>query len=97
MATRTMVIEGSSIHSIASFYDEINRVFMAEAGWHLGQSLDALNDMLYGYRGVTIVWKDAHHSKAALGREATRQHYLGKLSSPERYDVKKISADLERL
>jgi len=97
MPLQTITIEGSRINDIASFYDEINRVFMAESDWHLGQSLDALNDMLYGFHNITIIWNDARHSKTALGYAVTRQHYLHKLKSPDRYNIKKISADLAML
>jgi RNAse (barnase) inhibitor barstar len=60
----TLVIEGSNIHDISSFYEEINRVFMSEVDWKLGANLDALNDMFYGAYGAlkgaepfTLVWQ----------------------------------------
>ncbi|AWX92328.1 hypothetical protein DPM13_00970 [Paracoccus mutanolyticus] len=37
---------------LPGFYDEMNRVFMAAEDWQLGDSLDALNDMLYGGYGA---------------------------------------------
>lgn len=67
-------IDGAAIVDIASFYAEINRVFMAGEDWALGESLDALHDMLFGGYGViagadavTISWKDMARSRAALG------------------------------
>lgn len=43
-----LVLRGSTVSDIASFYGEVNRVFMADEEWQLGHSLDALDDMLYG-------------------------------------------------
>ena len=45
----TLTIAGHAIRDIASFYDEINRVFMACEDWSLGPSLDALDDLFYGH------------------------------------------------
>ncbi len=77
-ARRTFVIEGANIVDIASFYLEVNRVFMANEDWQLGETLDGLNDMLYGGYGalagsgpVEILWRDMDASRAALGASAT--------------------------
>ena len=35
---RQLTIDGSRIRDIASFYDEINRVFMAGVGWPLART-----------------------------------------------------------
>ena len=71
-------IDGSTITDIASFYAQINRLLMAGESWELAESLDALNDVLYGGYGaiegrqpVRIVWKDMTATRAALGRDAT--------------------------
>ena len=45
----TMRLDGRRVHDIASFYDEINRVFMTGVDWQLGPSLDALDDMRDGH------------------------------------------------
>lgn len=47
--TRRVTILGERIHDIPSFYDEVNRVFMENEAWSIGQSLDAFDDMLYGH------------------------------------------------
>ncbi|WP_332713323.1 barstar family protein [Pelagibacterium mangrovi] len=90
----TFTIEGGAIFDIASFYAELNRVFMAGESWTLGQSLDALDDMLYGGYGalkdkerVRIVWRDIDKSRQALGLATTRAYYQAKLAQPERYDT----------
>ncbi|MCG2839656.1 barstar family protein [Sandaracinobacter sp. RS1-74] len=97
-------LEGRAIHDIPSFYAEVNRLFMAGEDWKLGQSLDALDDLLYGGYGalqgharVRLVWRDMEQSRAALGKEATRALYLEKLKQPERYDVGRIKRDLAAL
>jgi len=101
---KTLVIEGSRIADIASFYDEINRVFMQGVDWRLGASLDALNDLLYGGYGaiagtepIRIEWRDMASSRAALGVEATRAFYLSKLREPDRYDSARFARDLAAL
>lgn len=101
----TFIIDGSKIHDIPSFYDEINRVFMADVDWKLGQSLDALNDMLYGGYGkikgneeINLVWKDFHKNKNDLGLELTKDYYHKKLKSPSVFNtafVKEKLAELE--
>lgn len=78
IAPKQFEIDGSAITDIASFYVQINRLLMAGECWTLGESLDALNDVLYGGYGaiggrepVRIVWKDMAATRAALGRDAT--------------------------
>ncbi|MDB6454037.1 barstar family protein [Falsirhodobacter sp. 20TX0035] len=97
-----LVLEGSRIHDIPGFYDEINRVFMAGEEWRLGQSLDALDDLLHGGYGAlagqtdaTLLWRDSRISCQSLGYEATRKWLLTKLSPP--YDSRRIQAQLDAL
>lgn len=47
MTPRTIEIDGTTIHGIPSLYAELNRVFMPDEEWTLGESLDALDDLLY--------------------------------------------------
>ena len=81
-----IIIQGSAIHDIPSFYEEINRVFMADENRNIGNSLDALNDLLYGGFGVlngkekvTLLWLDLEKSRQALGYEVTKAYYEQKL------------------
>lgn len=101
---QSFVIEGSRISDIASFYDEINRVFMADEDWKLGASLDALNDLLHGGLGalkgnerVRLVWQDFEKNRSELGFEVTRTFYQRKLLHPEIYNSERIKADLAAL
>ena len=103
---KTIIIEGNNISDVISFYNEINRVFMQNEDWKLGNSLDALNDLFYGGYGeikgkesVELIWKDISKSKSALGYEATKAFYEEKLANPGTYNVKWAEeklAELER-
>lgn len=102
--TKTLSIIGQNIHDIPSFYAEINRVFMAGAEFRLGDSLDALNDMLYGGYGtidgrepVRIVWHDIDASRSALGMETTRAFLSEKLRRPDLFNVALIDGQLDAL
>lgn len=102
--TRTLTIDGSRIHDIPSFYDEINRVFMAGVDWTLGPSLDALDDLLYGGYGALdgdapaiLVWTHVAASREALGVDATRQYLLAKLAHPERFSSSQAQRALDAL
>ena len=104
MHPKKLTIQGSAIHDIQSFYDEVNRVFMADEDWQLGPSLDALDDMLYGGYGVLfdagnveLHWSDIEHSRQSLGVEATRAYYLDKLAQPDRFDVARFQKALAEL
>lgn len=84
--SKQIIINGHFIHDIASFYEEINRVFMTNENWKLGNSLDAFNDLLYGGFGaiknnetVDLIWLDMEKSRQALGYETTRAYYEDKL------------------
>ncbi|MFE7407065.1 DUF2087 domain-containing protein [Isoptericola sp. NPDC057559] len=90
---RTLHLDGRRVVSVATFYDELNRVFMAGEDWDLGPSLDALDDLLHGGFGaahgadrVTVVWHAFDRSRDALGFAATRAYYLAKLGDP-RFDA----------
>lgn len=83
---KQLAIEGNAINDIASFYEEINRVFMVGESWTIGHSLDAFNDLLFGGYGalqgaqsVGIRWHHMDHSRTALGYQTTRAYYLDKL------------------
>ncbi len=101
---KTLIIEGDAIDGIASFYDEINRVFMMSEDWKLRPSLDALNDLLYGGFGAidgaepfTLIWRNIARSRTELGLDATREHYRAKLDRPDIYDRARIEKDIAAL
>lgn len=100
----TVHIDGRRVESIASFYAEVNRVFMGGEDWRLGESLDALDDLLYGGHGslhgheqARVVWEEHERSAVALGLGATREQLREKLATPQRYDQGLIRRRLEQL
>ena len=102
--SRTLTLDGRRIRDLASFYAEINRVFMTGVDWPLGHSLDALDDMLYGGYGaldgdapVTLVWTDFEKNRRDLGIDVTRAWLQDKLDTPGRYDKARIRRDLDAL
>ncbi|MEO3997357.1 ribonuclease inhibitor [Mesorhizobium sp. CAU 1732] len=102
--TKTLTIDGTAIHDIPSFYDEINRVFMAGEDWKLGASLDALADMFRGGYGaieggepIKLIWLAMERSRTQLGLEATRAFYQDKLARPEMFNTEAISSRLAAL
>lgn len=104
MPTKTLVLDGNNIHDIPSFYDEINRVFMADEDWQLGPSLDALDDMFYaaygalkGQTSTELVWLAMDKNRADLGLDATRAYYQEKLSHPDTFNPRWVRDRLDEL
>ena len=100
--TKTLTLEGARILDIASFYAEVNRVFMAGEDWKLGESLDALDNLLRGGYGairgrepVRLVWKDMASSRSALGVAATAAYLRAKLDRPDLFNAERIGRQLE--
>lgn len=60
-------LRGAAITDIASLYDELNRVFMADEDWQLGPSLDALDDLLYGGYGAAFGSTTGHSAGPSKG------------------------------
>ena len=101
---KTLTINGARIDGIASFYAEINRVFMTGETWTLGESLDALDDLLYGGYGAlaghasaTVHWTHIAHSRAALGVAATRAWLQEKQARPGMFNAAGIATQLDAL
>lgn len=99
-----VTIEGSAITGIPSFYDEVNRVLMAGEDWRLGDSLDALDDLLHGGYGTlagggpaTIVWKDMDASRAALGHATTAAFLRARLPGRTRFNGASIPGQIAEL
>lgn len=97
-----LVLEGASFDDIAGFWREVNRVFMAGEDWRLGDSLDALEDMLHGDYGtaqgdgpVVLHWRDMEASRRALGIAATRGWLEAKLSGG--FDAKAARTRIDAL
>ncbi|MEL4307641.1 barstar family protein [Joostella sp. CR20] len=100
----TFTINGANIHDISSFYTEINRVFMADEDWKIGESLDALNDLFYGGFGALkeiddfdLVWTNSQKSKEDLGKKTTLAYYYNKLKAPEIFNTKFVQQKIQEL
>lgn len=101
---RRLIIEGSRIVDIPTFYDEINRVFMVGETWTLGQTLDGLDDMLYGGYGVIagagsiiVEWRDVEATRIALGKNATRALLTERLASRTSFNGQPIADQIAAL
>ncbi|MBS0030374.1 barstar family protein [Chitinophaga sp. 22321] len=101
---KQIVIDGNRINDIASFYQEINRVFMSGENWKIGDSLDAFNDLLYGGFGVIssnepvkLVWKNIERSRQVLGYDVTKHYYEQKLSPESPFNKAHFREKLEAL
>ncbi|WP_191966605.1 barstar family protein [Microbacterium testaceum] len=104
MTPRTIEIDGTTVHGIPSLYAELNRVFMPSEEWTLGESLDALDDLLYGGFGVLdgaepvrVVWKRTDIAREALGIDAAREYYRAKLARPQVYSAAAAQRALDAL
>ncbi|MCD8176225.1 MAG: barstar family protein [Tannerellaceae bacterium] len=101
---KTCIIDGSRIQDIPSFYKEVNRVFMSNEDWKLGESLDALSDMLYGGYGeiegkeeIHLIWKEFEKNRTDLGVELTKNYYRNKLKSPSTFNIEFVQQKLDEL
>lgn len=101
---KTLTIDGFSIVDIPSLYEEINRVFMEDEDWELGQSLDALNDLFYGGFGaikgnepIQLIWKNYEANKNTFGLDLTLGFYRQKLKHPEVFNTEFIQATIADL
>lgn len=99
-----LLIEGRNISDIKTFYKEINRVFMQNEDWKIGESLDALNDLFYGGFGemkgkenTRLIWENFEENRKALGLEMTKKFYEEKLKSPEIFNIDFIKEKIEAL
>jgi hypothetical protein len=101
----TVRVDGSRVRDIASFYDALNRAFMAGESWQLGPSLDALDDLLYGGFGALhgapgrtrVVLRDHERIRRALGRDATLAWRRDKLARPGTFDAEAAAREVAEL
>ncbi|WP_231585265.1 hypothetical protein [Sphingobacterium sp. Ag1] len=97
------MVDGCNINDIASFYEEINAVYMSSESWKIG-SLDGFDDLLYGGFGTfkdatshCIVWKDIAQSRTSLGVETTLAYYQGKLGAQSPFNQTYFQKKLDEL
>ena len=77
---------------------------MASEDWKLGESLDALNDMLYGGYGkinghqkVKLIWKNYEKNRMDLGFDLTKAYYENKLKYPTVFNIDFVNRKLDEL
>ena len=98
---KKICMDGNNISDKKSLYQEINRVFMADEDWKIGESLDALNDLFYGGFGlikgnkpIELIWKNFNHNKELFGFDFTMEFYQQKLKQPEIFSTKIIQKNI---
>ncbi|WLD23784.1 ribonuclease inhibitor [Flavobacterium dauae] len=102
--TKKICINGNNISDKKSLYQEINRVFMANEDWKIGESLDALNDLFYGGFGlisgnepIELTWKNFDYNKELFGYDFTMEFYQEKLKQPKVFSTKIIQQNISAL
>ena len=97
-------IDGSKIQDLTSLYKEFNDKLMPNEDWELGESLDALDDVIYGGFGeingneaIRFVWTDFERMKELFGYDFTLNFYQNKLKYPEVFNVELIQNSIEEL
>lgn len=102
--TKKICINGSNISDKKSLYQEINRVFIANEDWKIGESLDALNDLFYGGFGlidrnepIELSWTNFNHNKELFGFDFTMKFYQEKLKQPKVFSTKIIQQNISDL
>jgi len=101
---KEIIIDGNRILDKKSLYEEINRVFMQNEDWKLGESLDALNDLLYGGFGVIkeseevqLIWKNFEENQKIFGFDFTLKFYQENLQYPQTFNIKFIQKSIQEL
>lgn len=101
---KEIIIDGNRIFDKKSLYEEVNRVFMQNEDWKLGESLDALNDLLYGGFGVIkeseevrLIWKNFEENQKIFGFDFTLRFYQEKLQYPQTFNIKFIQKNIQEL
>ena len=77
---------------------------MPNEDWELGESLDALDDLLYGGFGeingneaIRLVWTDFERMKEFFGYDFTLNFYQNKLKYPEIFNKDLIKNSIDEL
>lgn len=101
---KEITIDGSQIVDKTSLYNEFNKKLMPNEDWTLAESLDALNDVLYGGFGeikgdepVKLTWTDFDKMNDIFGYNFTLNFYENKLKHPEQFDKKVIQNSIDEL
>lgn len=101
---KEIVINGANISDKTSLYEEFCNQLMPNEDLKLGESLDALNDLLYGGYGeidgnepIRLIWTDFHRMKEIFGHDFTLSFYKEKLRHPETFNQNLIESLIDEL
>jgi RNAse (barnase) inhibitor barstar len=98
---KTIVLNGSNISSLDSFYDELESKLTKDLGWKTGRNLNAFNDVLRGGFGVyeyeepiRLIWQNSNESKEKLGWDETIKYISAKLKTCHPTNIQSVKDDL---
>ena len=99
MALPELVLDGTRISSLESFWDEVSRSLIPGAWW--GRNLDAFNDILRGGfgtppDGVFLRWKESEPARAFLGYPEPIQQLKKRLAECHPDNVFHVAVELEK-
>ena len=76
LSRQVFIIDGRRFSNMKGFYQEVESIFTDGLGWHIGDNLDAFNDVLRGGFGrheygapIHIRWISYDKSIRNLGKE----------------------------
>lgn len=93
-----LVLDGSTVNSLADFYDEASRVLMSDVDWKTS-NLDGFNDVLRGgfgapSGGFVLRWEESDRCRQTLGWPETVRYLEQKLTSCHSSNLDLVEADL---
>jgi RNAse (barnase) inhibitor barstar len=102
IVNKTIVINGSKISSLDTFYDEVESKLTKDLDWKIGKNLDAFNDVLRGGFGVyeyeepiKLIWTRSNESKRKLGWDETVKYISAKLKTCHPTNIQFVKDDLD--
>lgn len=102
MSKKTVILDGEKIHSLATFYDEIENKLTKNLTWNIGRNYNTFTDILEGGFGIydyeepiTLIWKNSRRSQTALGWEETIKYLIIKLETYHPANRNFVDTDLQ--
>jgi RNAse (barnase) inhibitor barstar len=102
MVNKAIVLNGSKISSLDTFYDEVESKLTKDLDGETGRNLDAFNDVLRGGFGVyeyeepiKLIWKNSNESQQKLGWDETVKYISAKLKTCHPTNIQSVKDDLD--